>query len=87
MRIVATGKVKSGVALGFAPASEPAFRALMGTVLPLVKQHVLSLGGRVDCLDDHVTINLLKVESLIPKLINICCVSRIVSTCLRILSK
>ena len=62
MRIVITGKVKSGVALGFAHASEPAFRELMGTVLPLVKQHVVSLGGRVDSADDHVTVNLLKVN-------------------------
>ena len=61
MRVVVTGKVKSGIALGFAAASEPAFRELLGTVLPLVKQHVLSLGGRVDCAEDHITINLLKV--------------------------
>ena len=61
MRIVSTKKVKSGFALGFAPASEPAFREMMGTVLPLVRQHVLSLGGRVDSAEEHVTVNLLKV--------------------------
>ena len=64
MRIVITSKVKSGFALGFAHASEPAFRELMGTVLPLVKQHVVSLGGRVDCADEHITINLLKVSEV-----------------------
>ena len=62
MKVVVTNKVKSGVALGFAPGNEPVFRELMGTVLPLVKQHVVSLGGRVDCADDHITVNLLKVR-------------------------
>ena len=64
MIVVVTSQVKSGFALGFAHASEPAFRELMGTVLPLVKQHVVSLGGRVDCADEHITINLLKVSAV-----------------------
>lgn len=62
MKVVTTSKVKSGVALGFSPGSEPAFRELMGTVLPLVKQHVVALGGRVDSADDYITVNLLKVS-------------------------
>ena len=67
MRMVHTKKIKCGYALGVAPASEGALKHLKGAILPLVKQHVLALDGRVDSHEDHITIALLKDTTDLPE--------------------
>ena len=67
MRMVNSKKISCGYALGVAPASEAALKQLKGAILPQVKKHVLSLGGRVDSQDDHITIALLKDTLDIPE--------------------
>lgn len=67
LRLVNTKKVKCGYALGFSPSGENVFKHLKGAVISLFKQHVLSLGGRVDSAEDHITISLLKDSIDMPE--------------------
>lgn len=67
LRMVNTKKIKCGYALGVAPTSESSLKHLKGAILPLVKQHVLALGGRVDSHEDHITIALLKDSLDLPE--------------------
>ena len=60
LRMVNSKKIKCGYALGVAPASESSLKHLKEALLPLVKQHVLAIGGRVDSPEDHITVALLK---------------------------
>ena len=46
---------------------ERALKQSKGAILPLVKQHVLVIGGRVDSAEDHVTIALLKDSFDLPE--------------------
>ena len=67
LRMVNTKKIKCGYALGIAPAGEGALKQMKGAILPLVKQHVVAIGGRVDSHEDHVTIALLKDSFDLPE--------------------
>ena len=67
LRMVNTRKIKCGYALGVAPAGEGAMKQMKGAILPLVKQHVVAIGGRVDSPEDHVTIALLKDSFDLPE--------------------
>ena len=67
LRMVNSKKIKCGYALGVAPASESSLKHLKGAILPLVKQHVLAIGGRVDSPEDHITVALLKDSLDLPE--------------------
>ena len=69
LRVVRTSKVQCGYALGVAPVGEPALKTCRGTVIERTKQHIISLGGRVDSGVDHIKVVLLKdTEDLPPEL-------------------
>ena len=55
-----------GVALGVAPAGEPALKTCRGTVVERTRQHILSLGGRVDSGVENVQVLLLKDTEDLP---------------------
>ena len=55
-----------GIALGVAPAGEPALKACRGTVIERTRQHVLSLGGRVDSGGENIQVLLLKGTEDLP---------------------
>ena len=66
LRVVRSTKVSCGYALGVAPAGEPALKTCRGTVIERTRTHLLSLGGRVDSGNDHITIMLLKHSEDLP---------------------
>ena len=55
-----------GYALGVAVAGEPALKTCRGTTIQRTRQHILSLGGRVDSGAEHINILLLKDSDDLP---------------------